>query len=259
MRIGIIGAGAYGTALGGVIGDNGHVVCYYDPAKGYDDLSLVLDNSDYLILCAPTEAVLSLLKDLPTYKPIIIASKGFLSDRPFCSFDDYMVLSGAGFAEDIKTKKNTQITVTDDRIMNFLRADYISFDFTIDRLGVLMCGALKNVYALLAGYLDLQRDTDEWLTYIMEVSEEIQALLLANGANPTTFDLACGRRDLELTCGLPSRNYEYGQMMRSNPDARSDKTVEGLTTLEGIRNNEIIIPDTATHLKELLKIRFGGD
>lgn len=258
MKIGIIGAGAYGTALGGVIEDNGHDVYYYDPTKGYDDLPLVLD-SDYLFLCIPTEAVLSLLKDLPIGKPLIIASKGFLSDKPFCHFDDYMVLSGAGFAEDIKTKKNTEITVTDDRIMSFLRADYISFDSTTDRLGVLMCGALKNVYAMLAGYLNLQRDTDEWLAYITEVSEEIRALLLANGADPATFDLACGRRDLELTCGLPSRNYEYGQMMRNNPDAESDKTVEGLTVLEGIRNDGIIIPDTAIHLKELLKIRFGGD
>lgn len=258
MKIGVLGAGAYGTALGSVMRDNGHDVYYYDPTKGYDDLPLVLD-SDYLFLCAPTEAVLSLLKDLPKDKPLVITSKGFLSDKPFYSFGDYMVLSGAGFADDIKEKKDTRLTVTDNRIIELLQAEYLSFDSTDDCLGVLMCGALKNAYAILAGYLNLTHGSDDWWSYIEDVSEEIRALLTANGADLATFDLACGRRDLELTCGLPSRNYEYGQMMRNNPDAESDKTVEGLTVLEGIGNDEIIIPDTAVHLKELLKIRFGGD
>lgn len=259
MKIGVLGAGAYGTALGGVLDDNGQNVFYYDPVKGYDNLTQVIDGADYLVLCIPAEASLLQLEVLPVNIPLIIATKGFLSDQLFYRFEDYMVLSGPSFADDIKAKKNLQLTATDKRIIELFKTNYLTFDFTSDRLGVLMCGALKNVYALLAGYLDLQRGTDDWLAYITEVSEEIRALLKANGADPATFDLACGKRDLELTCGLPSRNYEYGQMMRNNPDTKSNKTVEGLSTLKKIKNNEIIIPEVATRLKDILKLKFGGD
>ena len=254
MKIGILGAGAYGSALGSVIEKNGHTINYYDPPKGLNDLTKVTKNADYLILCTPAEDLLPELDLLPRNTPMVVTTKGFLTNKPFEIFNDYMVVSGPGFADDIKASKKTILTATDKRIAQVLKADFLTFDYTTDRLGVLMCGALKNVYAILAGYLNLERESEAWKNYIKEVSEEIQALLLANNANPATFNLACGIDDLKLTCGLPSRNYEYGQILRNNPAAKPDKTVEGLATLNRIKKHEIIVPDNTTHLHELMKL-----
>lgn len=254
MKIGILGAGAYGSALGSIIEKNGHTINYYDPPKGLNDLGKVTEGADYIVLCTPVEILLSQFGLLPKNIPAIVATKGFLTDRPFEDFNDYMVVSGPGFADDIKAGKKTLLTATDKRIEEVLGTDFLTFDYTTDRLGVLMCGALKNVYAILAGYLNLERESEPWKNYIKEASEEIQALLLANSANPATFNLACGIGDLELTCGLPSRNYEYGQILRNNPAAKPDKTAEGLAALNKIKNHEIIVPENTTHLHELMKL-----
>lgn len=256
MKIAILGAGAFGSALGGVMVENGHDVYYYDPPKGYDDLDGIIDATECTVLSVPAAFASELLDALPKDKPLIVATKGFLTDELFSKFDDFMVVSGPGFADDIKAKKPTSFTITDERIKDLLGADYVKFDLTADKLGVLMCGALKNVYALLAGYLNLERESKKWKQFITETSEEMQALLKANGAKTETVKLVCGIGDLKLTCGLPSRNYEFGQILSQDADAKPDKTVEGLTTLKLIKDSKIEIPDTAVKLKELLGIVY---
>ena len=164
-----------------------------------------------------------------------------------------MVLSGPGFADDIKAGKETHLTSTNQRIDKLFVAEYIKFDRTKDIKGVLMCGALKNVYAILAGLKNLKKDTKTWQIFITEVVKEMKAILKANGAEPGTVNLACGIGDLKLTCDMPSRNYQYGQELRKNPSAKPDKTVEGLTALNKIKRGEIIIPDAAIKLKDLME------
>lgn len=255
MNIGIIGAGSYGTALGGAIEESGHAVTYYDPAKGYDDFNSLIDLSDYIIFCAPAETADEMLPLIPAEKPLVIASKGFLSTEPFDRFEEYMVLSGPGYAADLQARKLTTLTITDEKIRDFLNVEYLKFDFTTDRLGVLLCGALKNAYAILAGFHNLKPGTNEWRAYIDEASLEIKSILEINSADPATFDLACGASDLKLTAAVPSRNYEYGQLLRNDSLAKPTKTVEGITVINKIRDgHEIVIPSTAKYLIELTKI-----
>ena len=117
-----------------------------------------------------------------------------------------------------------------------------------------MCGALKNVYALYAGFLQLEPGSSRHEMYLSEVAEEMKALLSANGADKNTVNLSCGVGDLRLTCAYPSRNYEFGRILARDLKARPEKTVEGLTTLAKIKRGEIKIPDTALKLKELLTL-----
>ncbi len=252
MKIAILGAGAYGTALGGVLADNGYDIDYYDPRLERESLGDVVSSAGAIVLCAPSESAPYLLPHLPKDLPLIIATKGILSDAIFRDFQDYMVISGPGYAEDIKGKKVTHLTATDLRIVKMFANDYIDFDETRDRRGVLMCGALKNVYALLAGLKDLHPVSREHRQFLAAAAKEMQDILAANGADPETVNLNCGKGDLKITCYYPSRNYEYGQILRKNPAAHPTKTVEGLSALRRIRRGEIKVPDTATLLKELL-------
>lgn len=252
MKIAILGAGAFGTALGGILTNNGHVIEYYDPKMGYKNLAEAVNGADFLLLCTPSDVVPQLLPDLPLSVPLIVATKGFLNDGLFVPFNDYMILSGPGFADDIKSSHDTYLTITDDRISQLLESNYMHFDKTNDKAGVLMCGALKNVYAIGAGIMELERNTDEWQNFIDSAADEMRRILTVNGSDATTVNLFCGLPDLKLTCGHPSRNYEFGEKLRLLPNYRPEKTVEGLSTIDRILHGEIKVPENTAILSGLL-------
>ena len=255
MKIAVLGAGAFGEALGGILSRRGFEVEYFDPKFSNNTLGSVLKGSSYIVLCVPSKAVPELLETIPeNFRniPLIIATKGLLGEKLFKDFKDYMVLSGPGFASDIKEGKRIRLTVTDSRVNDLFKSVFIDFDYTKDRQGVLLCGALKNVYAILSGYLELERETTEWKEFINDVVGEMKEILVLNFAEAKTVDLACGVGDLELTAGYPSRNYEFGREKRENPDYEAEKTVEGLSALGQIINGEIKISDDLPLLNQLI-------
>ena len=145
------------------------------------------------------------------------------------------------------------MTATSKDVVDMFATDYLSFDITNDKKGVLMCGSLKNIYAMYAGFLGLKRETQSWREYIGKVLTEMRGILLKNEALPETVDLACGVDDLMLTSGLPSRNYEYGLRLAKNHNHKSNNTVEGLTALNKIKHGRIKIPNDAVIMHDCLK------
>ena len=251
MKILVLGAGAFGTALGGILEENKHDVVYYDPMLG-NSLEDCLKGAELMVLAAPSFALDNLLPALPRDIPMIVATKGVLNPHTFDEFGDVMVLSGPAFADELKAHKSRKLTASDERVIELFGTDYLSFDKTNDVRGILLCGALKNVYALYAGLLNLERNTPEYEEKLVEFTEEMRALLTANGGRPETVELECGVGDLRLTCGMPSRNYEYGVMLSKDASAKPEKTVEGLSALMKIRDGALVIPDNAKYLKELI-------
>lgn len=255
MKIAIIGAGAYGTALGGVLKTNGYKIEYYDPLLLPDVwLDEVVEGASAVLLVAPSMALPELLPILPKELSLIVATKGILDTAVFSDFTDVSVISGPGFADDIKAGKETCLTVTDERLMRMFAANFIKFDLTSDVRGVLMCGALKNVYAMLAGYLGLLPGGPGYEEFIDEVLGEMRELLEANGADGETVELYCGVGDLRLTCDTPSRNYQYGAKLKSDASSRPETTVEGLSALALIRDGAIKVPGGLKRLKQIMEI-----
>ncbi len=254
MKIAILGAGAFGTALGGILADKGYDIDYYDSRVEKERLSDVVGDAKYVVLAVPSKAAPYVLPYLPKDKPLIVATKGFLDMHNLEEFNDVMALSGPGFADDIKAGKETHLTATDELVVELFETEYLDFDRTDDVRGVLMCGALKNVYAIYAGLLGLKAGTESHERYLAEAAEEMRMILGANGAKARTVDLECGVGDLRLTCNLPSRNYEFGMLKRRDAGYQPEKTVEGLTALGKIRRGEIEVPEKAVKLRELMKI-----
>ena len=252
MKIAILGAGAFGTALGGILADNGYDIDYYDSRIERENLRDVVSDAKFILLAVPSGPAPYVLPYLPKEKPLIIATKGFLDAHNFAEFSDYMVLSGPGFAADIKAGKETHLTCTDARVRELFTTEFLTFDYTSDSKGVLMCGALKNIFAIRAGFLKLVPGSSECEKYITEVAEEMKALLSANEASPKTVDLACGIGDLRLTCDYPSRNFDFGLKLADNPNALPEQTVEGITALSKVKRGEIKIPEGLTHLETLI-------
>ena len=135
MKIAIIGAGAYGTALGQILVENGHEVSYYDRNSS---LGEVLKDASYMVLCVPSDALSEVLPILPKDLPMIVTTKGILDVDILTPFKDIMVLSGPGFADDIKAHKRTLLISSDKRIEDLFTTDYLSFEHSDDEKGILM-------------------------------------------------------------------------------------------------------------------------
>ncbi|MBR2998668.1 glycerol-3-phosphate dehydrogenase, partial [Candidatus Saccharibacteria bacterium] len=54
MKIAILGAGAFGTALGGVLADNGYDIDYYDVYKEKERLSDAVKEAKFILLSVPS-------------------------------------------------------------------------------------------------------------------------------------------------------------------------------------------------------------
>lgn len=253
MNITILGAGAFGSALSEILEKNGHKIVFY--SLEYDiSLDDALKSADMVLLSVPSAAAPLLLKKLPHDLPLIVATKGLLDFDLFQDFKDIMFISGPSFAEDVKKQRPVQFTITDYRLKRLFAADFITFDETADERGVMLCGSLKNVYAIFAGLADLKPGSSDHEKYLTLVEKEMGAILAKNGAKKETASLYCGRGDLRITCGYPSRNYDFGQKKRQNHNYQPEQTVEGLTTLNLIKNYALVIPESAKILRKLMEL-----
>ncbi|MBO7664812.1 hypothetical protein J6S46_03090 [Candidatus Saccharibacteria bacterium] len=251
MRITVLGAGAFGSALGHILEAKKHDVTYFSLASTIT-LEEAVEGAEYLVLAIPSVAVEEMLLKLPKNIPLIVATKGILNPSIFDGFEDVMVMSGPGFAADIEKHHKTHLVATDPRIRDLFETPWLKFDLTADEKGVLLCGALKNVYAIYAGWHNFKPGTDEYKRFIETTLQELKLILLQSGANPKTADLPCGRGDLILTCDFPSRNYEFGQGLNEGK-TKPEKTVEGITALKRIKAGELKVPAAAGILQELIK------
>ncbi|MBQ3453216.1 hypothetical protein IJG28_03440 [Candidatus Saccharibacteria bacterium] len=252
MKVAMLGAGVFGTAIGGIVAANGFDVDYYDPIKESERLADVINSAEAVVLCVPSSVASHLLPHIPSDRLLIVATKGFISTRPFERFKHWEVISGPGFADDIKAGKKVHFTLTSREITKYFKSPRVNFDYTDDKLGILLCGALKNVYAMIMGVLGESPRSQSWQNLIDAFESEIKSLLYANLARPETFDLYCGLEDLKLTAGPGSRNYEFGLNYLKNHCFATTQTVEGVETIHRIKRGDFIIPDDARLLKSFL-------
>ena len=281
MKITFLGAGAYGTALSRVANYNGHETKFYDPFK-FPDISLnsAIAGADAVVYVAPSEKSSEILPHLDKKTPLICASKGFLSQKPFSEFTDFSVLSGASFADSIlktltdadtadTTKTNTadatetadagdstpiKLTGTSDLITQIFSTEEIIIEHTTDVAGVLLCGALKNIYAIGAGY----HSSEPSMAFLENALSEMAQVLEINGADKETLRLSCGAADLVLTCSDSSRNFRYGQALKKSHQgatAQKPELTEGVSAILHLEDYpDFKIPRSATTLKDIIKL-----
>lgn len=282
MRVGILGAGAYGTAMAGVLRDNRHRVKYFDPYR-FPDVSIedVLTFAQVLVIATPAEVISVLIKQLPGeafHKPTIILTKGIMTLEYWDKFDYYEIISGPGFADEIAKKKRTKLTVAAKGALegktlseDLFANKYIKFDKTEDRIGVALLSGLKNIYAIESGRRGLASPSADFKEYAADAARECERFLLYNGGFVETVRLSAGLGDLVLTCGSEmSRNYQFGTLLggRRRIAERKhlakkflrDNTVEGVFATKDIekqglgtpKENEILT-DAIRRIKNVIK------
>lgn len=275
MKITFLGAGVFGSALAKIAEYNGHEVRFYDPIK-YPELKIgdVIDGADLAVYVAPSNAYADILPELPDNLPLVCASKGFLSKTPFARFKDFSALGGAAFADDVLTALKDSAESTDDSeddtnlnvkeisftassatLEQIFSAEKIKVEYTEDTLGIMLCGALKNVYAIGAG---MYGDGSVPISYLETVIVEMADILEANGASKETLKLSCGAQDLMLSCTEGSRNYRYGEQLKKSISEKSTsenqpETIEGVSVIKSLPDHpDFALPESANIFREIV-------
>ncbi|MCL4118339.1 UNVERIFIED_CONTAM: hypothetical protein GTU68_008596 [Idotea baltica] len=155
------------------------------------------------------------------------------------------VLSGPNFAKEIANKQLTASVIgsKDDEltkeIQSLLHSPVFRPYTSDDPLGVELGGALKNVYAIMAGMacaLNFGENTRGML--ITRALSEMTRFAVSLGANPITFLGLSGVGDLLVTCSSAnSRNYQVGYALGqgislSEAVSRLGEVAEGVNTVK---------------------------
>lgn len=154
------------------------------------------------------------------------------------------VLSGPNLAGEIAAGHVTGSVIASDqawintRIHDLLHSESFLIYGSHDMYGVELGGALKNVYAILAGVAAALEFGENTVGMLLTRSlAEMSRFALHMGANPMTFLGLAGVGDLFVTCSSPlSRNYRVGLALgRGQPLddilGAMDQVAEGINTL----------------------------
>ncbi len=266
MIVGVIGAGAWGTALAHISARSGNDVLLwsYDGLyKSFDGVSMSdriritsdvadLRNSDIWLVVTPAAYFRETIRKMRIVyngQPIIICTKGaeystgeFMSEIlateiPECR--DVGVLSGPQFAAEVARGVPTGSTLAGT--IGALNAGHVALNDMYlsdsdDVIGTQVCGVGKNAVALISGYCSVAcAGENERAMIFTRAWDEVVSIGLAMGAQIRTFLGLCGIGDLFLSAtSTTSRNFSGGVAIASGKEPEG--TVEGIFALKGLLN-----------------------
>lgn len=155
------------------------------------------------------------------------------------------VMSGPNLAKELAAREitGTVIASADEQltqcIQDLLQCSYFRVYAGSDIYGVELAGAMKNVYAIVAGLaaaLGVGHNTISML--VTRSLAEMSRYAVQKGADPLTFLGLAGVGDLFVTCTSPlSRNYRVGYALGQGRDlnevvAELGQVAEGVNTLK---------------------------
>ena len=274
MKVGIIGAGAWGTALGVVSARGGAdvVLWSYDGEyKAFDGVDMPqnlavsrdmadMKNMDAWLIVTPAAFFRETMKNAQKYyknQPIIICTKGaepttgaFMSEvlaEVLPSAEHVGVLSGPQFAAEVARGIPTGSTIAGDEIARGAGREILNKLYLSDSddiVGVQMCGVGKNAVALIAGYnFVASAGENERAMIFTRAWGEVANIGRKMGAKSETFLDLCGVGDLFLSAtSETSRNFSGGMAIARGTEMVG--TVEGVSALRGLiaRAEKLCVP-----------------
>lgn len=252
MKIGIIGAGAFGSALAVAYGEKGLEVRLWARNRPYaraypSSVKLTHDLADLagvraILLVVPAQKTAGFLqKNTLPPAPLVLCAKGIdavtgqLQSQIVARYSKapVSILTGPGFADEIAKGLPTALTLAggnaaQQALLSTLRLRLYRID---DIVGAQAGGALKNVVALACGMaIGAGLGESARAALLTRGFAEMQRLGVALGAKAETFQGLSGLGDLALTCASrQSRNFAQGLAFGQGL-GQTGGTIEGLAT-----------------------------
>lgn len=203
------------------------------------------------------EVVTSFRQWLQPGQALVSTTKGIEPDNfllmsqvltELCPQNPVGVLSGPNLAKEIAKRELAATVIACENsdlrrnIQESLSCSYFRVYASNDLYGVELSGALKNIYAIVSGFvaaLGMGENTKAMI--ITRSLAEMSRFAVALGANPLTFLGLAGVGDLVVTCMSPlSRNYRVGYAIgqgKSLDEAINElgEVAEGVNTLRYVR------------------------
>lgn len=268
--IGVVGAGAFGTALAVALGREGREVRLWARdvtrlAGGQSarlpgvnlpkTVSITAEISDLVgadavLLTLPMQALRAFLAEHPMLDglPLVACCKGVdlttlkgptALIEAACPNSAFAILTGPSFAADIARGLPTALTLASadgEALQHLLSTPTLRLYRTTDVIGAELGGALKNVIAIAAGIVIGAGLGDSARAALMTRGyAEMTRLALALSARAETLAGLSGFGDLVLTCtSAQSRNFRYGQALGAGERFDPTVTVEGAATAKAV-------------------------
>lgn len=229
-KIGVIGAGKWGTALAFSLSEKNEVfITSRTPRdmKNFVSLETILE-LEYLVIAIPAQQIGQWLKENFVYKnqKVLVVAKGieattgrFLNEiyEPYVPEENICFLSGPSFASEVMNSLPTALVVNsvNESVAQEFSSFFPSFIKTYistDVAGAEVAGAYKNVIAIAAGICEgLGLGKNAAASLISRGLVEMQRFGINHGAKVDTFTGLGGAGDLFLTASSNmSRNFRVG-------------------------------------------------
>lgn len=272
--IGVIGAGAFGTALAVALAREGRALTLWARDAGAfagrgtarlpgvilpENVSVTADLADLagartILLALPMQALGGFLSDrgpMLDGRALVACCKGVdlatlrgptALIAAACPSAVPAILTGPSFAADIARGLPTALTLAcaedavGEAVQRRLSTGTLRLYRSTDVTGAELGGALKNVVAIAAGVVIGAGLGDSARAALMTRGyAEMLRLALALGARAETLAGLSGLGDLVLTCtSAQSRNFRFGQALGAGAAFDPGVTVEGAATAKAV-------------------------
>ncbi|WP_294964963.1 NAD(P)H-dependent glycerol-3-phosphate dehydrogenase [Sulfurimonas sp.] len=229
-KIGVIGAGKWGSALAFALGQENEVFITSRTPRDIENFVSLEEilKLEYLVIAIPAQQISSWLKENFVFnnQKILVAAKGieastgkFLNDiyKHYVPDENIAFLSGPSFATEVRKSLPTALVINsyNEELSSKFSTFFPSFIKTYtstDVMGAEVAGAYKNVIAIAAGICEgLGLGKNAAASLISRGLVEMQRFGYVYGAKEESFVGLSGAGDLFLTASSTmSRNFRVG-------------------------------------------------
>jgi len=278
MKITIVGAGAWGSALKKVLQVNGHEAVFI---HRHDTAWNGGSPGDYVLLAVPCQSVRQRMESLPApgvpvfslIKGIEVKSHLRVTEliREVWREDRVGAISGPSLAPEVQVQSPTAVVVASEdeelakSMQQVLHQQMFRTYRSNDLVGVELGGALKNVYALTGGICQGLRIGENGVAGLMtRCLAEMVRIAVSKGARVETLYGLSGMGDLILTAySGASRNHQVGEALGRGRELQEilshmSGTAEGVPTTRAVY--EIVTEEKikAPVVRELYQVLYQG-
>lgn len=233
----------------------------HENVRAYHDMSKAVANAEVIFVAVPSAYFRTVVRDMLQWSrpdAILVSTTKGIEAGTFKLMSQVLrqeaptarigVLSGPNLAKEIAARNLTGTVIASEHssvremVQKVLKSEYFRVYTNDDMFGVELGGALKNIYAIIAGLasaMGMGHNTNSML--VTRSLTEMARFGRCIGADPMTFLGLSGVGDLVVTCSSPlSRNFRIGLALGEGKTieeavAEVGQVAEGVNTLKQVK------------------------